>query len=818
MAWVGRFVVRFRYPVIAVWILATVFCIRAFPSLGSVVNSDNSSFLQSSAPSKQAAQLTTAFQPGNTYTSVIVAARDGGPLTPADQAAITRAETAAGAVKHVRFVHDQGVSADGHARKALVGIDVSPSDSRAGGVVDRLRSELSTSGAPAGLQLHLTGAVASNVDNSRAAADANKLTSILTNVVILIMLVVVFRAVLAPLVTLFPAVLVLLLAGPVIAQASSLGFQVSSFTQVILTVLVLGAGTDYGLFLILRVREELGRGHSPRDAVIEAVDKVGESISFSGGTVIGALLCLLLASFGVYRGLGPGLAIGIALMLLAALTLLPAMLSVLGHAIFWPLRVEPGEAKVGAWGRIAVAIVQRPITTLVAGVVFFGLLAALATGYVAGGFASSSSGPSGSDSLQGSTAIAAHYPPAVVNPTTVILVFPASVWNDLDLVQSAERALSQQPVFRSVSGLLDPNGTSIQSTQLSELHAQLGDPSKLPPSEPAAVAAQVPLADYNAYRSTAQFVSSDGRTVQFYTTLTAGDPASYNGAAGDPLHSPVSLLSRPRLGSECQRCGRASRFRLRRQQCIQLGPAAHRAGRAPADSRVARPCPAQPCGAPLPGAERRLLLFRCVGRGGAGVYARQGRRWVELCPAVSDVRVPDGARLRLQHSGDEPHPGRVVQTIAARRDCPGIECNWKHSDLSGHDSGRHIRGRGGDRINRSGSPAGSRYLHGRLAGYLPGTHTARAVDRRAARALELVAVIPGARHIAGSRARAPERGNSVTRRSASHRGVRLPCRMTGSRRLTGAQVHRADQVCLCRYSSGDSRCWARGPGNRTIHR
>lgn len=526
MAWVGRFVVRFRYPVIAVWILATVFCIRAFPSLGSVVNSDNSSFLQSSAPSKQAAQLTTAFQPGNTYTSVIVAARDGGPLTPADQAAITRAETAAGAVKHVRFVHDQGVSADGHARKALVGIDVSPSDSRAGGVVDRLRSELSTSGAPAGLQLHLTGAVASNVDNSRAAADANKLTSILTNVVILIMLVVVFRAVLAPLVTLFPAVLVLLLAGPVIAQASSLGFQVSSFTQVILTVLVLGAGTDYGLFLILRVREELGRGHSPRDAVIEAVDKVGESISFSGGTVIGALLCLLLASFGVYRGLGPGLAIGIALMLLAALTLLPAMLSVLGHAIFWPLRVEPGEAKVGAWGRIAVAIVQRPITTLVAGVVFFGLLAALATGYVAGGFASSSSGPSGSDSLQGSTAIAAHYPPAVVNPTTVILVFPASVWNDLDLVQSAERALSQQPVFRSVSGLLDPNGTSIQSTQLSELHAQLGDPSKLPPSEPAAVAAQVPLADYNAYRSTAQFVSSDGRTVQFYTTLTAGDPAT----------------------------------------------------------------------------------------------------------------------------------------------------------------------------------------------------------------------------------------------------------------------------------------------------
>jgi uncharacterized membrane protein YdfJ with MMPL/SSD domain len=141
-------------------------------------------------------------------------------------------------------------------------------------------------------------------------------------------------------------------------------------------VLVLGAGTDYGLFLILRVREELRRGLSTHDAVVEAIDKVGEPITFSGGTVIGALLCLLLATFGVYRGLGPGLAIGIFLMLLAALTLLPALLSLFGRAVFWPLRIEPGEAKVGTWGRIATAIVGRPVRTLIGGV-----LGQAATGY-----------------------------------------------------------------------------------------------------------------------------------------------------------------------------------------------------------------------------------------------------------------------------------------------------------------------------------------------------------------------------------------------------------------------------------------------------
>jgi RND superfamily putative drug exporter len=524
VGYIGRFAVRFRYPVIVAWVLVTIFCIRAFPALSSVANSDNSSFLPSSAPSKQASNLNTPFQPTNIYTSVIVAARTDGPLTPADQETITSAEHAAAGVAHVRFVRDQGISSDGRARKASVGMDVSPSDSRAGSVVDALRAALTVSHPPSGLAMYLTGNVATNVDNNRSASSADRRTQILSTLVILIMLFVVFRAVAAPLITYVPAALVLTLAGPVIARASSLGFQVSTFMQSILIVLILGAGTDYGLFLILRMREEMRAGRAPRDAIVEAVDRVGESISFSGGTVIGALLLLLLAQLGVYRGLGPGLAIGIALMLLASLTLLPALLSVLGRAVFWPAHVKPGDVRVGTWGRVAVAIVERPIATLLGGIVLFGVLAVVATGYSAGGFISST-GPGGSDSLVGSNAIAAHYPPAAVNPTNVLLVFPSSVWNNLDRVRAAENDLSNQSVFHSVSGLLDPNGMPLQPSQLSRLHAQLGDPAKLAPAEPAALATRVPAPTYNVYRATAQFVSADGRTVQFYTTLAAGDPA-----------------------------------------------------------------------------------------------------------------------------------------------------------------------------------------------------------------------------------------------------------------------------------------------------
>ena len=177
---------------------------------------------------------------------------------------------------------------------------------------------------------------------------------------ILVLLLAVFRALLAPVLTLAPAVLVTQLAGPVIAEASKAGLKVSSLTQILILVLALGAGTDYGLFLVFRVREELRAGLSRPDAVIEGMTRVGESVAFSAGTVIAALLTLLLATFGLYSSLGAPLAIAIALMLLAALTLLPALLAIFGRAAFWPSRTARGAGRSGWWGRTAGRIVAHP--------------------------------------------------------------------------------------------------------------------------------------------------------------------------------------------------------------------------------------------------------------------------------------------------------------------------------------------------------------------------------------------------------------------------------------------------------------------------
>ena len=320
------------------------------PSLSSVTDNNNSAFLPKQLQSVRAAQLAAPFQQGSLPTSEIVASRANGPLTPADQAAITRAEVATKAVPNVVSVRDQGVSQDGRARKAAVTLPASAfgGGAKAKPFVEGIRAAFTRVHAPPGLSIDLTGQTATAYDSDKSSQRAQSLTELLSVLFILVLLLFVYRSALAPFLTLLPAGLVLILSQPVIAESHQLfGVQISPITSLLLIVLLLGAGTDYGLFLVFRVREEMRGGLNPHDAVVKSVSRVGETITFSAGTVIGALLCLLLATFGFYQGLGPALAIGIAIMLLSGLTLLPALLAIAGRVAFWPSNIRPGEYGMG---------------------------------------------------------------------------------------------------------------------------------------------------------------------------------------------------------------------------------------------------------------------------------------------------------------------------------------------------------------------------------------------------------------------------------------------------------------------------------------
>ncbi|MHB1710450.1 MAG: MMPL family transporter [Acidimicrobiales bacterium] len=524
---IGRISIHYRWTVVGIWVVGTIAAIQLLPSLGSQVNNNNSAFLPASAPSVKATALAgpLGFSP-KVSRVVIVAESPNAPLDAADAAAITREVTAARRVSQVVSVREAGFSPDGRAVLVLVSATFSQTNIAQGKTfVDRLQTMLATINPPAGLVFHLAGAVATNVANQTQSKKTGKSVQLLSILFIIVLLFFVYRSLLAPIVTLLPAALVLALSGGIIGELGAHGLKISAVTQVLLIVLILGAGTDYGLFLVFRVREELRRGLEPYEAIIHALERVGESISASAGTVILALLSLLFATFGIYQGLGIPLAIGIAVMLAAGLTLLPAMLAIFGRSVFWPSRVCSTDEGIGVWGRVAGRVVTRPVLTLVVGMVIFGGLAAAATGYRSAGFGGASTAPAGSSAAAGNAALARYFPRTSANPTNLILSYATPVWADPAEVVAAARSLESSGRFTKLVGPLDPGGSALPATDLTRLYAALGPPNGLAPTPPPALPARlVPF--YGAYRTTSTLVSPNGRTIQFEAGLVAGSPSS----------------------------------------------------------------------------------------------------------------------------------------------------------------------------------------------------------------------------------------------------------------------------------------------------
>ena len=479
---------------------------------------------------------------------------------------------------------------------------------------------------------------------------------------IVVLLLLVFRSLLAPLVALIPAALALALASPVIAKLSSVGLPVSEFTDFILIVVVLGAGTDYGLFLVFRMREEMSRGLEPKEAVKRSVSSVGQSIVLSALTVMTAFASLLLASFGVYRGIGPDLAIAIGVVAIMDLTFLPALLALLGKAVFWPAIPAQGSRAEGLWGRIATRIVTRPLQTLIGGVVIFGVLSAFALGYSPAGFNGTDIVPAGSDSALGTAALAAHFPQAETNPTYIVFRFVAPVWLVPGVLVQAAQLIGQDQQFKAVAGPLDPNGTALSYEQLIYLHKQLGAANRLTLVPPDGTS--VPIAQYEAYRATDEFISTDGTTVRFDTTLAAGRAGFRRRARCRACHPILCEPHRGQAWCRCVRSGGRRAYLLRRGAHIRPGST---------ETHPRRPCSDRPitgfatqkhCRTGVPGGERSAVVPRHARSCRTRVRCCRRRARSQLHTPGPRFHVPDGLRRGLQHSPHESREGRGQRSLA----------------------------------------------------------------------------------------------------------------------------------------------------------
>ncbi len=578
---IGRFSVRFRWLILLIWIVGAIAAATQLPSLSSVTQGNNQKFLPANAPSSQAADLAKPFGTSNRQPIPVVAATTGGSLTPADIAALGRLQTRLATVPGIEKVINAGRSTDGQAEQliALAGLGGSGNPQYATNLVNGMRAQITKAGLPANLRAHVAGDLAIQVDQQKASGNTGNKVQALSALFVIVLLVLIFRSFSLSITTVLPALLSVSIAGPLVAEAAKHGLQVSPIAQLLLIVLVIGAGTDYGLFLVFRVREELrvsghetggelypgkmGTGSSiladlahprppARAAIVRAVTRVGESISASAATVIAAVLTLLLASFSFYSDLAWPFAIAVVVILASGLSLLPALLSIrlsllavkrsAFQAIFGKPKLIPvsiqGSGKPGTWGRIASRIVQHPVPTLLGGIVVFGGLAFAVLGYTAAGFGGTTTPPAGSDSAAGATLLTKHFPQSSANPTTIIFKFPQPVWTNAAPLAKATGELRASGQFDQVSGALNPvGGITLTPSQFQGLYGALGPPQNLPATPTAAdlLGGRIPAQAYQLYRVTGNFVSSDGRTVQFSTGLRNGvDPGSTAGLNAVP--------------------------------------------------------------------------------------------------------------------------------------------------------------------------------------------------------------------------------------------------------------------------------------------
>ncbi|MGW0012606.1 MMPL family transporter [Streptomyces tendae] len=331
--------------------------------LGEVATNDQASFLPRSAESTRVVDAQKAFQQDETLPVIVVwtADGDGDAAVTAHQQAATR--SVAGLEGDPGIVGSASPalpSDDGEALQAVVQVEPDLGER----LPDVLADIGDAAGQVPGTRAQLAGPAASQADLSDAFAGIDGLLLAVALITVLVILLLVYRSVLLPLVIILSAVFALALSCAIVyALADRDVVRVDGQVQGILSILVIGAATDYALLLTARFREELARHPDRFGAVRAALRDSWGAVVASAATVALGLLALLLSDLTNNRALGPVGAIGIVCSVLSTLTFLPAVLVLLGRVAYWPAKpVRSGDPEAGhrLWHRVAALVDRAP--------------------------------------------------------------------------------------------------------------------------------------------------------------------------------------------------------------------------------------------------------------------------------------------------------------------------------------------------------------------------------------------------------------------------------------------------------------------------
>ncbi|MEB6549866.1 MMPL family transporter [Heyndrickxia sporothermodurans] len=364
-------IVRFRWIVLALWILAAALLIWKAPNMEQLVREKGQITVPDGYPSTLAQEIIDKHATNKSHSEpFIVIFHNQKKLTKEqteniektinqlkdnkDKLGINEITTHFGQSD----LKDQLVAKDGKTILAMLDVDMENKE------VKDVRATLNKAIQTPNVETMMTGNGLINEDVVISSQNGLKKTEIITVIFILIVLILVFRSVVAPIIPLVTVGLTYLVSQSVVAfLVDKLNFPLSNFTQIFLVAVLFGIGTDYCILLLSRYKEELSKGNDTFGAILATYKSAGKTVVFSGLAVMIGFASIGFASFKLYQS-ASAVAIGVIFLLISLLTIVPFFMATLKNKLFWPIKGDISHSQSKLWGWMGNLAITRPLIAL----------------------------------------------------------------------------------------------------------------------------------------------------------------------------------------------------------------------------------------------------------------------------------------------------------------------------------------------------------------------------------------------------------------------------------------------------------------------
>ncbi|MBP1991218.1 MMPL family transporter [Paenibacillus eucommiae] len=467
-----RTIIKWRWAILIIWLAATTVLTVFQPDVNAILHERGQDPLTEDSPSKVASKLLGQMNETSGTNNIIIFF-DEDKLSDEDMKQIGAGienlkanEAKLGLSQLIDPIttpeaKSSLISEDGTTLMASFILD------KQGQSVDDIHAEFEEVLKGVDVQYYLSGEDFIQNDYIKASTEGVEKSAILTVLFILIVLVVMFRSLVIPFVSLIAVGISYLCSMGIAAQIiDKFDFPITSVTQMLLVLILFGIGTDYNILLFNRFKEELAHGSSVDDAIVTSYRTAGKTIVYSILTVFIAFAALSFSEFGIYKSANV-VAIGAIVLLLEILTLTPFIMKVLGTKMFWPSKKVGGHKESRFWANLTAFSVKRPIVTTV--VIIILLIPALLTSGQKLSFDQLAELGDDHPSTKGFSIVGEHFSRGQALPTTIVVSSDKPMDNNdaMSTIDKLTNELKAVEGVNSVASVTQPQSEQIEDFYVS---------------------------------------------------------------------------------------------------------------------------------------------------------------------------------------------------------------------------------------------------------------------------------------------------------------------------------------------------------------